>query len=203
VTTALLTPAAYIADTSPGSYLRLKELPGTPAAARAAAHRAVKREELVRVRRGLYFKGKRTRYGMTKPPIEDVALETLGRCGVGPAGVSAARAFGLTTQVPAVPELASAWPVPTGVPGVRIHKRNNTARRELNYLEIAVLELLRDWRLVSEASWPEITAAVKAKVRDGSIDPAKVLAVARHERNTTAAKAAEELLEPLTCTVHR
>lgn len=203
MTTAVLTPAAYIADRLAGSYLHLEELPGSPAAARAAAHRAVKREELVRVRRGLYFKGKKTRYGMTKPPVEDVALETLGRCGVGPSGVSAARAFGLTTQVPAVPELASASPVPTGVPGVRIHKRNNMARRELNYLEVAVLELLRDWRLASEASWSEVAAAVKAKVRDGAIDPAKVLTAVRHERNATVVKAAEELLGPLAPAAYR
>jgi hypothetical protein len=118
---------------------------------------------LVPLRRGLYYKGKRTRYGVAKPPPEDIALEVLGRKGVGPTGVAAARAMNLTTQVPAVPELVTSGPVPVSLPGVKIHKRNNVARSNLNYLEIAVLELLRDFEFTSESGWSGLVHAVAEK----------------------------------------
>ena len=68
---------------------------------------------------------------MVTPPAEGVALEVLGCKGVGPTGVSAARALNLTTQLPAAPELTTWRPVPTAVHGLRVHKRSNVARREL------------------------------------------------------------------------
>ena len=189
-------PNSYIANLPSGSYLRVGSLPGSPAAARTAIHRAAKRAELASVSRGLYYKGTKTRYGMTTPPPEDVALELLGRVGVGPAGVSAARAFGLTTQIPAMSELAAAGPVSTKIRNVVVHKRNNMSRRGLNYTEIALLELLRDWRHTSEADWSELAAAVRAKVADGKIRPRKVLSALPSEHHRSVAEATTALLEP-------
>jgi len=172
-------------------------LPGSPNAAKTAASRAAARGEIVPLRRGLYFKGVPTRYGMATPPSEDVALEVLGRTGVGPAGVSAARAFNLTTQVPAVPELATASPIPMNVPGVRIHKRNNMARRELSYHEIALLELLREHRYTNEARWDSLVSTVDAHVAEGTIRPASLLAAVRGERKPAVTTALTRLLNEL------
>jgi hypothetical protein len=176
------TPGRYLEKLPAGSYVHVERLPGTPSAAKSAASRAAARGELVPLRRGLYYKGKRTRYGVATPSPEEVALEVLGREGVGPTGVSAARALNLTTQVPAVPELVTSGPVPTGIKGVRVHKRNNVARRHLNYVEIALLEVLRDWKFTTESSWDGVVAAVGAQVKARQVRPEMLLAAARGER---------------------
>jgi len=169
---AASTPGRYLKGVPMGSYVHVGKLPGSRNAAKTAASRAAARGELIPLRRGLYYKGKRTRYGVAKPPPEDVALEVMGRDGVGPTGVSAAHALNVTTQVPAVPELATPGPVPEGLPGVKVHKRNNVARRDLNYFEVAVLELLRDYEFTAEADWREVVRAVadKARTRDVRLD---------------------------------
>ncbi|WP_280470672.1 hypothetical protein [Nocardia farcinica] len=147
--------AARALQSSPaGSFIHTNRLPGTKAAATSAIKRAHQRGELVRIRRGLYFKGNPTRYGMTRPTPEAIAAEVLGPTGAGPTGFSAARAFGLTTQLPAIPTLAVAGPVPTAIPGVKISKRNNARRSTLRPLEIAALELLRgDWETTVDDEW--------------------------------------------------
>jgi hypothetical protein len=169
---AVTTPGRYLKEVPMGSYVHVEQLPGSRNAAKSAVSRAAARGELIPLRRGLYYKGKPTRYGVAKPPPEDVALEVLGRDGVGPTGVSAARALNLTTQVPAVPELTTPGPVPEGLPGVKVHKRNNVARRDLNYFEVAVLELLRNYEFTGETDWPGIVRAVadKARTREVRLD---------------------------------
>lgn len=166
------TPGRYLKEVPTGSFVHVENLPGSRSAAKTAASRAAARGELTPVRRGLYYKGKTTRYGVIKPPPEAVALEVLGRDGVGPSGVSAARALNVTTQVPALPELATPGPIPEGLPGVRVHRRNNLARRDLNYFEVAVLELLRNYEFTSETDWRGIVRAVaeKARAKDVRLD---------------------------------
>jgi hypothetical protein len=114
-TTLERSPGAVLRSLPTGSFVRVDDLPGTRSAARNAASRAARRGELVQLRRGLYFKGTPTRYGTATPDAELVALAVLGDQGVGPTGVSAARALGLTTQLPAVPHLVTCGPVPTGL----------------------------------------------------------------------------------------
>src|SRR4030067_3126473 len=72
-----------------------------PGAVDAALSRLSREGELVRVRRGLYWRGAKTLLGMAPPRSELIARELLGRVGVGPAGMSAASSLGLSTQVPA------------------------------------------------------------------------------------------------------
>lgn len=154
-------PAAAIERLPVDSFLRVHDLPGSPAAAAAAASRAAKDGVITHLRHGLYFKGKPTRYGPTRPTPEAIAREVLGPKGVGPAGFSAARAWGVTTQVPASPEFAIAGPKPTALPGVKVHQRSNMARRDLNYLEIALLEVLRDPKTLVEGSWSRLVEATR------------------------------------------
>ena len=172
-----------------GSFVHVERLPGTPAAASSAASRASKRGDLLPIRKGLYFKGTKTNYGMTRPSSEAVALEVLGTEGVGPTSYSAARALGLTTQVPAKPMLTVAGPVPASVPGVTVSKRNNMRRRTLRYSEIAVLELLRgDWAFTVEGGWPALVAAVHTATRCAEVDLG-VLAEAISAEHSPAARA--------------
>jgi len=165
-----LSPGKHLSAVPAGSFVHVETLPGGRGAASSAASRAHKRGDLIPIRKGLYWKGARTRYGMTRPSTEATAVEILGTVGVGPSGHTAARALGLTTQIPATPALTVAGPVPTSVPGVRVSRRNNMRRRELGYTEIALLELLRgSWESVVEGGWDALVAATVEATERGSI----------------------------------
>ena len=155
-------PSAVIGRTPAGSFIKVADLPGSPAAAAAAASRAAAAGTLRHIRHGLYFKGKPTRYGPTQPTAEAVAREVLGTKGVGPAGFSAAHALGVTTQIPALPEFAVAGPKPTGLKGVRVTQRSNMSRRDLTYTEIALLEVLRDPKTLVEGPWSRLVEAARS-----------------------------------------
>lgn len=163
-----LSPAAVIRETPEKSFVHVDRLPGSSTAARKAASRAVKDGLLLPVRRGLYYRGRRTRYGVIAPRPEDVARAVLGSRGVGPAGYSAARAWGVTTQIP------PAWHVATlrtvdPIEGVVQHDRKNLARTDLNEKEIALLELLRSPEVYVEAGWDKLVDKVRASLRTGEV----------------------------------
>jgi hypothetical protein len=123
--------------------------------------RAVESGDLLKIRRGLYYRGVRTVYGMTSPSTAEVARETLGTRGVGPAGHSAAREWGVTTQVPPVFYVAT-LKTAVGIPGVKQALRRNLARTDLNAKEIALLELLRDPDGYVEAGWDALVTRVRS-----------------------------------------
>lgn len=161
-------PAAAIRDTPEESFVRVDGLPGSSTAARKAASRAVKTGLLVPVRRGLYYRGRRTRYGLTSPRPEEIARAVLGARGIGPAGYSAARAWGVTTQVPPVWHVATLRTVDP-IDGVVQHDRKNLSRADLNEKEIALLELLRSPDVYVEAGWDALVGKVRSALRAGEI----------------------------------
>jgi hypothetical protein len=180
-------PGKTLARVPSGTFVRVEKLPGSRAAASSAASRAHKHGDLIAIRKGLYFKGVKTRYGLTRPSAEAIAVEVLGKVGVGPAGHSAARAFGLTTQVPATPMLTVAGPVPTSVPGVKVSKRNNMHRRDLSYTEIALLELLRgDWESTVEGGWAALVSAAAKAIRERKVRPIALADAVAAERSPAA-----------------
>lgn len=152
------------------SYVRARDLPGTPDASRAALSRAARDGKIVKAARGLYYKGPKTRYGMARPGALETALEVLGSEGTGPCGYSAARALGLTTQVPAKIDLAVPGPVCEGLEGVKLHRRNNTARRKLSYLDVAVLEVLREPGVI-DLGWDALVSVVSRSVKEKKVHP--------------------------------
>ncbi len=152
----------------------------------------------MRIRRGLYFKGAKTRYGTTRPSAEVIAVEVLGTIGVGPTGFSAARAFGLTTQVPAEPTMVVTGPVPSAVPGVKVSKRSNLKRLALTSLEIATLELLRgDWETTVDEGWSALADAVGKAVAAGKLRWREVATAAEGERSPTLRENLRRLSEDL------
>lgn len=99
--------------------------------------------ELVRVRRGLYWRGKKTRFGMTHPSVLEAAV-AVGGPGSGPSGIAAGHLLGLTTQVPSTVDVAVPGKTPEPMPGVRFRSRPYSRReRRLTPVEVAVLEVLR------------------------------------------------------------
>lgn len=170
---SMMSPSAVIRSAPERSFVHVNRLPGSPAAARQAASRAARGGELLPVRRGLYYRGAKTRYGMTRPRVEEVAREVLGEAGSGPAGYSAAREWGVTTQVPSSFHVATLWPTDP-IPGVTQHSRRNKKRASLNAKEIALLELLRAPDVYVEAGWDVLVervrdAAARKEVREDAL----------------------------------
>ena len=177
-------PRAYLEASPVGSFVRTNELPWTKAAAGIAASRAARRGELVLVRKGLYCKGSRTQYGIDASHRRSNAEEFLGTRGVGPAGLSAARALGVTTQIPAKPEFAVVRGGSVALQGMfRIHTRKNAARLDLTAQEIALLEVLRDPETLVESGWPALVRAVKELAAAAAIRLPVVAAAVRTEPN--------------------
>lgn len=117
---------------------------------------------------GLYYRSRRTRYGLTVPRADQVARAVLGKRGVGPVGYSAARAWGVTTQIPPVWHVATLRTVDP-IDGVKQHDRKNLARTDLNEKEIALLELLRAPEVYVEAGWDEPVGKVRDAVKVGEV----------------------------------
>lgn len=138
------------------------------AAAETALSRMADRGDIVRVRRGLYWKGPKSRFGPGAPSPLAVALKLCQERGVGPTGWSAAAALGVTLQVPATPELVVVGQVPTGIKGIRFRSRSNHRRIGLRYLEVALLELLRPLD-ISEVPIDALRDRVEALVDDKQI----------------------------------
>jgi len=152
----------------PGTFFRRRDFEGTDRAVESALSRLAAEEELVRVRKGLYWRGKKTRFGMTRPTPLEVALAVAGP-GSGPAGVAAAHHLGLTTQVPSIVEVAVPGKTPDPIRGIRFRSRPFSRReRRLTPTEIAVLEVLRDPR-TAEASWPLVVERIRELTADGTV----------------------------------
>jgi hypothetical protein len=184
MTAAPSSPRAYLKAVPVGGFVRINELPWAKAAASVAASRAAQRGELVFVRRGLYFKGVRTQDGMTRPTEHQIAEEFLGTRGVGPAGLSAARALGVTTQIPGKPEFAVVRGRSGALQGMfLIHTRKNLARLDLTAQEIALLEVLRDPETLVESGWPALILAVKELATAAAIRLPEVATAVRAEPN--------------------
>jgi hypothetical protein len=168
-----------------GTFLRCRDFPGGPRAVESALSRLAAEGELVRVRRGLYWRGTRTRFGMVRPSALDVALE-IGGTGSGPSGVAAARMLGLTTQVPAAIEVAVPGKSPEPLAGVRFRSRPFTRReRKLRPIEVAVLELLRDPHAVG-ADWAQVACRIRELIADGAVRAAALGAAAAEEPRVEA-----------------
>lgn len=170
---------------------------GGRAAVDVALHRMKEDGDLRPVRRGVYYKGRRTRFGITAPDPIDAAMEVAHSAGydggVGPAGYTAARMLGLTTQVPAVGEVSVPGRPPADLPQVKFVSRSPRARRRLRPIEVAVLELLSSWPRYSEESWGTFIQRVRELAGVGELDVTAVRAAADGERHVKTRELADRL----------
>ena len=170
-----------VVSTPHGSFVRSADFPGSSSAVDMALSRlASATGPLVRVGRGVYWRGIDSRFGAGAPPALEAALEVAGP-GAGPAGWSALRFLGLTTQLPALPHVA----VPGRQPALRnarVSKRSNALRVLLNPAEVAVLEVLReDWIDRIDGGHKSLVEALRRLSTDGQIRPGSVDEVAGRE----------------------
>jgi hypothetical protein len=143
----------------------------------------VRTGELRRVSRGLYWRGTRTPLGMS-PPSTAALLERLAPGhGSGPAGLSAANALRLSTQIPrkmvvAVPARA---PRPTDMIEF-LDRRTRTGRvtARLGATEVALLEMLDD-PSASELSPNETRERLRDLLKSDAVRPQLLARAAKTE----------------------
>lgn len=150
-------------------FVSAAEIPGPRHAVECELSRLAGEGELVRARKGLYWKGPKTRFGMPLPRPSELALKVAGD-GSGPAELSASYLLGLTTQVPAVEVVAVAGRTPSPVRGARFVSRS-VERRALGLrpVEVAVIEVLRAGPRVVESAWNEFATAIERLVAAGEV----------------------------------
>lgn len=181
------------------SFVRSRDLEGSVTAIESALSRlaAEPGSSLVRVRKGLYWIAPTTRFGPVRPRPIDVALEVAGP-GAGPAGIAAAAALGLTTQVPSVAEIAVPGRVPKPVPGVRFRQRGYRRREAgLLPLEVAVIEALRAGPAAMEVGMAEFAARVRELSDRGTIRLGRLTTAVPAESDVATRRRFTELLSEL------
>jgi hypothetical protein len=157
---------------------------------RSAVERALERlcvdGELVRVRNGLYWRGVDTPLGMSPTNPREVLSELAHGHAAGPAGLSAANRFGLTTQVPRTPEYAvCSW---NGRPIERLRTVNRTGARahgrdtaRLNETEVAFLEVLDSFEDTVEVGPADAVARLTEALHGREVRPDRLARVAPSE----------------------
>lgn len=149
------------------SFLHARDLPGSRPAVDSALSRLAAEGELMRIRKGLYYRPPSR--GRRRPGPLEIGLAIAGRGG-GPAGVSAARMFGLTTQVPSVETVAVPGRSPADSEEVRFVARSFSRRElDLTIYEAGLLEVLRDFDRISEVPFARLAGVVERAVEDNRI----------------------------------
>ncbi len=147
------------------TYADFEDLPASAVAPALSRLRA--RGDIKRARKGVYYVPRRTVLGEV-PPDPVAVGEAVSRGRSHPAGLSAANALGLTTQVPARTELAVEDKRPISPRGVAFRPRVGTNRRGLLPPEAALLEVLRDIRNLSDLSPRDTARRLRRVVADES-----------------------------------
>lgn len=140
---------------------RVQDFPDLPATAVVQTYsRLSRRGTLERIGKGLYYRPRQTTFGPSRPNPSLLRELPLKGQAIFPAGLTAANLLGLSTQVPAVEELATTGTsAPRAICGrrARVHTRRPKAWRKLTKIDGAILDLLRRRGEPSELS-PEETA---------------------------------------------
>lgn len=131
-------------ERSPGRYWSVDDFKDLNASgiSRTLA-RLAKDGVVVRVGPGVYYKGRETSIGRSRPSPARMASQNVKNYNLKPAGMSAANALGLTTQIPRTPEYATTHRnKPSAVVG-RVHVLRPPSRDRLDAREFALLEVIR------------------------------------------------------------
>jgi hypothetical protein len=150
----------------PGRLFAFRDFDDLPATAVAPAlSRLRARGAIRRARKGVYYVPRRTVLG--EVPAEPTLVGDVVTSGRShPAGLSAASVLGLTTQVPARLELAVEDKRLTSSRGVVFKPRVGTDRSRLGPREVALFEVLRDIKHLTDRSPSETTKRLRALLAD-------------------------------------
>jgi hypothetical protein len=151
----------------------------------AALSRLNKKGVLMRVRKGVYYRPRGSRFGASAPEPTRVAEAVLKRRGI-PAvssGLPAYNALGLTTQVSPVPLFTvegSVGSLRTGRKS-RIRLRSVSSIHGLKAEERVVLDSLRDLRSIPDTTPEEVLRKIASLFRDERLNYERVARAARTE----------------------
>ncbi len=162
------------------TYKDFADLPGLPVA--AALSRLAKKGRIRRVRKGVYYVPRVTRFGATNPDPATVAAAVLTRRGIAwsPTGPAAYNRLGLTTQVSPTATFAVSRMV-------RLAAGSNTKLslrpvvRGASADERAVLDALRDLRWIPDTTPDYVIARIGDLFRSKRISFERVARFARRE----------------------
>jgi hypothetical protein len=135
-----------------------------------------------RVRKGVYYRPKTTRFGATKPNLTEVFTDTLDRKDVDwkPTGLSVWNALGLTTQVPGVATFAVGRRVRVKAAG-SVRVRIVPSVHSLSTEERAALDALRALRFVPDTTPVETIHRLVDLCREGRLSFSRMSRAAFHE----------------------
>lgn len=176
---------------STGRFWEPRDLKVPASTAHHLLSRLVEAGELRRIRRGLYWRGRKTLLGMAPPPQDALIAELAPGRGVGPAGLSAANALRLSTQVPRRAEYAVPDRAPSDIGTLKFVSRaarKGRAKCNLNQTEVAALEVLDSWDSVIEVSPREAMKRLEDMLRKGELRPEKLAAAAATESGPAKAR---------------
>ena len=149
------------------------------------------RGELRRIRRGLYWRGMKTPLGMAPPSPERLVEALTPGAGVGPAGLSAANALRLSTQVPRRAQIAVPDRAPSDAGAVTFvsrASRTGRAATRLTSAEVALLEVLADWPTLVEVEPAQATRQLTELLRSGTVRAERLADAATTEPGQTRAR---------------
>ena len=144
----------------------------------------VERGELSHIRKGLYWRGALTRYGMTPPSTLELVEQLVGTAGIGPAGFSAANALNLSTQVPWRAEYAVPARPPSDSPTLRFVNRSTRRGRvdhALSPEDITALEVLDGWTRLIETPPVEAMDRLADMIGSGRLNAIRIAAAGATE----------------------
>lgn len=147
--------------------------------------------ELIRVRRGLYWRGEPSRFGLSSPTTDQIARVIAGTVGIGPSGYSAANLLGVSTQVPRLAEFAVPTRAPKAPPRMRFQARpghSGRVKQKLTEREVALLEVLGDLEAVSEMEPKAAMARLAQEIIHGRVRPERLARASATERAATRAR---------------
>lgn len=156
-----------------------------PLAVAAALSRFAKSGNVRRLRKGVYYVTRETRFGSLTPDPGRVAARLLDQRNVKwtPSGLPMYNALGLTTQISSVPTFSvdrRVGSLRTGLFG-RVRLRTAHSFRALTGGERAVLDALRDLRSIPDTTPGTTVKRIIDLIKSGRIRYDQLLKVARHE----------------------
>lgn len=163
-------------------FFTVDDFSGTRSTVARALSRLADDGEMVRVKRGLYWRGVKTPLGMAPPTSAAILGAVYDKtAGVGPAWLDAARKLGLTTQISRKSTFAVPYVV-TGLPLIFVNRARRTGRADHNLddAEIALFEVLYDWNEVVELSTADAVERLRSLIGK-SIRPKAVVAASTTE----------------------
>ena len=185
--------ASHVAKRPARSFIEVSSVEGSRSAVESAFSRLAALGEITRVRKGMYWKGVKTPFGMSPPRVEDAAI-AIGGPGSGPAGIAAAHWLGLTSQVPSTYLTAVPKQAPNAWEGVRFTQRPFERRmRGLSPSEVAVIEVLRSGPGVVETRWERLAEVIAEQASNGEVRPTVLDAQISEERDRKARSRWSEL----------